>query len=65
VCSEETRADPDCVFYDDAYEICVEMFRRELVTVDVFALSVCKWGRAASGGAFAPAPPRAHWSGPE
>jgi len=46
VCSEETRADPDCVFYDGEYDICVEMFRRELVTVDVFAMwspceSVC------------------------
>ena len=34
-CSEETRADLDCVFYDTDYDICVEMFRRELVTVDL------------------------------
>ena len=37
-CSEEKRADPDCVFYDGEYEQCVEMFRRELVTVDEFAM---------------------------
>jgi len=32
-CSEETRTDPGCMFYDDGYEECIEKFRRELVTV--------------------------------
>jgi len=37
VCSEETREDPGCVFYDTEYDMCVEMFRRELVTVTALA----------------------------
>jgi len=37
-CSEEARADPYCVFIDDDYLMCVEMFRRELVTVELFAM---------------------------
>jgi len=42
-CSKETRDDPGCVFYDPDYALCVEMFRRELVTVDVFPIWFLCW----------------------
>eukprot|EP00793_Prasinoderma_coloniale_P006837 PRCOL_00001668-RA len=31
-CSEATAEDFDCVFYDDEYALCVEDFRRQLIT---------------------------------
>jgi len=37
-CSDENSGDPGCVFYDPQYEECIEMFRRELVTVGVFPI---------------------------